>query len=297
MGVARRSTLAFAAGITLLVLGLFYYWFAVADRYGVFLYGHLAATAFDAVTSSRYWMAGLVASGIVLLITVPLQWLMARIGAARGVRYAPPPWWHVWVACAAPVAVGILWITMRANSPTLPLPLALACVAATWVGLALALAPGALVAQHPGDAMWIAWISVGLLPILLLVRAMELPSRGTISVEVATMVVTASIAIGLLWILLWLSVYKRRRKATPSPQTVITAALIFAYLLLPLLHYWVFTPPAFRYISTASNFFAYSPLVQALTYGVAMAVLALVYRLLFGRGVRVKPLRRGEEAG
>lgn len=42
-----------ATPVAVLVLGLFYHWFAVADRYAVFLYDHLGATPFDAITSSR----------------------------------------------------------------------------------------------------------------------------------------------------------------------------------------------------------------------------------------------------
>ena len=44
-----------------------YYWFAVANRYVIFLHAHLDATPFDDVTRSRYWIAGLVASGIVMV--------------------------------------------------------------------------------------------------------------------------------------------------------------------------------------------------------------------------------------
>ena len=63
----RCASLLHAVPISLFVLGISYYWFAVADRYAIFLYGHLGATPFDEVTSSRYWMGGLVAAGFVLL--------------------------------------------------------------------------------------------------------------------------------------------------------------------------------------------------------------------------------------
>ena len=43
---------------------------------------------------------------------------------------------------------------------------------------------------------------------------------------------------------------------------------------MPVIHYWVATPPAFRYISTASNFFAFDSGVQALTLGVALSLSA-----------------------
>jgi len=52
------------------VLALFYYWFVVANRYVIFLYMHLDATPFDERTRSRYWMAGLVATGHRLFLPV-----------------------------------------------------------------------------------------------------------------------------------------------------------------------------------------------------------------------------------
>lgn len=53
------AALGRAVPLALLVLGLFYYWFAIADRYVIFLYGHTApgippAQPFDEMTSSRY---------------------------------------------------------------------------------------------------------------------------------------------------------------------------------------------------------------------------------------------------
>ncbi|HRJ62455.1 MAG TPA: hypothetical protein PKZ99_14885, partial [Azospirillaceae bacterium] len=63
-----RRPLLEAALISLFILVVYYYWFAVANRYAIFLYGHTAdgippAQPFDATTSSRYWMAGLVVAG------------------------------------------------------------------------------------------------------------------------------------------------------------------------------------------------------------------------------------------
>jgi hypothetical protein len=142
-----RSALAAALPISLFVLGAFYYWFAVANRYVVFLYGHVApgiprAEPFDEITSSRHWMAGLVVSGAVMVIYTGLNWVLGRIGARRQRDYAPPPWWQVWTLCAILLSVGIPLITMTVNSPTLPPALAAACVGATLAGLALALLPG-----------------------------------------------------------------------------------------------------------------------------------------------------------
>ena len=98
------------------MLGLLYYWFAVADRYAVFLYGHLGATPFDAVTSSRYWMAGLVAAGSLLAISVAGNWLAGRASP----RYLPPDWRAVWALSAAVTAPGAAAIALFGGEPRLP---------------------------------------------------------------------------------------------------------------------------------------------------------------------------------
>ncbi len=59
---AWHIAIAPAALIASVVLGLFYYWFVIVDRYVVFLYNHNGADPFESATISRYWMAGLVAS-------------------------------------------------------------------------------------------------------------------------------------------------------------------------------------------------------------------------------------------
>ena len=133
--------------ICLFVLGLFYYWFAVADRYAIFLYGHTApgiplAQPFDAMTRSRYWMAGLVAAGAVMVIYIVFNWFLGRLAIRRGQHYRPPAWWRVWVLCALPLIIGIPAITMTRNTPTLPLGLAAACVVRDVGGPGAGAAPG-----------------------------------------------------------------------------------------------------------------------------------------------------------
>jgi len=71
--------LAHAVTITLFIFALFYKWFAVDDRYAVFLYNHLNATPFDEVTSSRYWMSGLVVSGAVMVLYIAANWLLVHL--------------------------------------------------------------------------------------------------------------------------------------------------------------------------------------------------------------------------
>jgi hypothetical protein len=99
-----------ATAITLFILGLFYYWFGVADRYAIFLYGHTAAgiqttQPFDAVTSNRYWMAGLVAAGTALALYTVVNWLGGRIAARRGTSFELRPG----SACGCCAPARLLW--------------------------------------------------------------------------------------------------------------------------------------------------------------------------------------------
>ena len=266
--------LLFALPVTLTILGLFYYWFAVADRYVIFLYGHLGATPFDAVTSGRYWMSGLVACGAVMVVYMAANWLLGRVTAWRGRDYRPPLWWQVWALCVPPLVVGLPIITMTLDWPTLPFPNAAACVTTTLIGLALALAPGAWAARRPLDLVWLVLNGLGLMPSLLLLRAIELPGRGLVSAPTAYLVALGGTFAGAAWLVVMTGLRRWRRRPHPGAGAVFVAGLCLSYLLMPLVHHLLFTPSAYRYISAASNFFAFNVGVQLLAFSVA-AMLAI----------------------
>ena len=50
-------------------------------------------------------------------------------------------------------------------------------------------------------------------------------------------------------------------------------------ILLPLMHHLLATPPGWHYISTASNFFAFNPLLQLAVFAVAVGTAVVVTRL------------------
>jgi hypothetical protein len=269
---AWRPAALHAALVCLFVLGLFTYWFGIADRYAVFLYNHMGATPFDSRTNSRYWMAGLVAAGVVLVLYTTANWFAARIYGLRYAVYSPPAWWQAWLLCAIPLGAGIPAITMTVNSPTLPPAGAAACAAVAWMSLGLALAPGRLAAQQPAELGWLALGGMGLMPALLLLRAPELPARGLIDSATAWRVALGGFAAGAIW-LVAVSVLRVRRHPPMGWTALFLSGLAMSYLLLPLVHYGLLTPPHFRYISAASNFFAFNPVVQLLDL-CAAAILA-----------------------
>jgi hypothetical protein len=282
--------------VSAVVLGLFYRWFAVADRYAIFLYEHLGATPFDRVTRGRYWMAGLVAAGMVMVGYAVVNWVIgratrlsrskvvsrgfsnSRASAGSGDRaraglgpvglrdraYVVPGWWQVWIVSVLALMVGIPLITMRVNEPTLPLRDAVACVAAALAGLAFALMPGAAAAERPADLLWTALHGAGLMPSLLLVRALELPGQGLISPTMAWGAAVGGTLAGAGWLAVVTAVGTRRGRTLPTVRAIFAAGISVSYLLMPVVHHLLATPPGYRYISTSSNFFADHVGLQAL---------------------------------
>jgi len=274
-----RATVAHAGGAAAVMLGMVYYWFAVADRYAVFLYGHvdrpgdLPAAPFGPITRSRYWMSGFVAAGVIMVLYAAIVGLAAHWMARRGRPFTPPKAAKVWV-CAAPIlVVGVPAITMTQNRPTLPAHLAAAVTGTAVLGLVLALWPAGWAARRPTDLAWLALDGLGLVPPLLLWRAIELPARGILSAPITWAVVVGSIAGGAVWLGLMTAARARSRRATPAASEVFGAGVTWVVLGVPLAHHLLFTPPAYRYITSAPNVFGFTwqTWISALLVAAALA--------------------------
>jgi len=264
--------------ISTFILGLFYYWFGLADRYAIFLYGHVAVgipdtQPFDAMTSSRYWMSGLVATGAVLLFYSTIHWLWGRVVVRRKYHFIPSTWWVVWALSAVPLSLGIPVITMNVNWPTLPAFLAVKCVIATLLGLIVALLPGKWATERPLELLWLIVDSVGLMPILLFVRVVELPGRGlSVSNTIVWLVAIGGFLAGLAWLAGMSLIRIRQQQEIPRAEALLLGGMGLSYLIMPLVHHVLATPPAYRYISTASNFFAFNWSVQLFVLFVASSL-------------------------
>lgn len=267
---ARISSASLAHGLPAagLVLALFTYWFAYANRYEVFLYEHLGATPFHAVTRSRYLMAGLVAAGAVLIAYAAVTWLLGRLAHQREPSYHPPPWWRVWLAAAPWVVIGVPAITLTMNAPTLPAWLALGCAGVTLFGLALAFMPGEWAATRPVDLAWLVFDGAGLTPVLLLLIVLGLPARALLSPAIVYGVAFGALAASLIW----LGVMSVFRAFLDRPlddwRPLLMAGLCLSYLVLPLVHYLT-ASPGLHYMTAATNFFTASWAIQVAIWALA----------------------------
>lgn len=267
--------------LSALIIALFYYWFALANRYVIFLYYHLGATPFDYRTSSRYWMSGLVASGVILVGYGVANWLAGRLAGLFYRKYKPPAWQLVWALCLIPVSAGIVLITTSVNNPTLPLPMAMLCAGVTVIGLAPALCTASMAAQRLSELAWLTVVGVGLTPCLLLLRAVELPATDLVTGNTAYIIAIGSTLAGIGWSIgaIWLQVRWRQEPCQGTAAGFLLTAVCISYLFLPLFHYWLLTPPTARYITVSANFFALSGQLQLVVVVTAVLIAIGLERL------------------
>ena len=207
-----------------------------------------------------------------MLLNTLANWFLGRLAAVRYKRFSSPASWRVWLLCLIPLAIAIPYITMSLNQPTLPLRNALACFVATVIGLALALSPSSLASQSPKELTWLVFGGIGLVPCLLLSRAIELPAKGLASVQTAFLLAIGSLVAGSIWMVIVAWVRVKSKKPPIRAMSLFMAGLCLSYLLLPLLHYLLLVPPKFRYISASTNFFAFSMIGQIVVFLVAAAL-------------------------
>lgn len=264
-----------------LILALFTYWFTFADRYVVFLYFHdmgprVPDTApFSRVTASRYWMAGLVAAGLVMLLYVSVNWLLGRLSK----HSHAPLWWRVWLVAGLPLILGIPAITMYANEPVLPWTLAVVVMLITLAGLSLAFLPGELAARKPAQLFWLAADGWGLALILLTLLHMKdlrlwLSMGGSWPLTMGLLLML----FGLAWLLLLSIIRAWLYIPVDGSIRFILAGCCVTYLLLPFVHHTLGTDGYF-YLTNSDNFFARSWGVQLFAWLVTLLIVWGTIRL------------------
>jgi hypothetical protein len=275
-----RSAVLYALPPVALLLALFVYWFGLADRYTVFLYYHDMGpivpdtTPFSRVTGSRYWMAGLVADGAILVLNVAFNWLMGQLRSG----YRPPTWRRVWLAAAMPLLVGLPLITLTLNEPVLPWGLALWVTAVTLIGLAVALLPGRWAAARPLSLLFLASDGLGLAMLLLTMPSLERFPRWLADHSYGYMVMTLILLVlGVGWLLFMTLLYWWRRRPVPSVVELGLGGTAVAYLLMPLVHHILGTDGYF-YISDSDNFFAMTVWMQSIIWLTTFAIVWLLTR-------------------
>jgi len=276
------TALLYAIGIDSLVIGLFYYWFGSADRHLVFLYDHEMGpfvpdtSPFSPVTSSRYWMAGLVAVGAVMVLYLLTNWILGRLSSG----YGAPVWWRVWLLASPLLALSIPLITMTLNQPVMTPGIAAQTTIVMIAALALALSSGRLAVERPVDLIWLAFDGLGLMMVLVTLPGLQFLGRWLENGRFEYIVgMTAGCCSGLAWLIFMSVLRVWRRRSIPSSMELLLAGFAVSYLFLPLIHHLVFTD-GYRYITDSENFFARNMLLQMAIwlFAIVVSVAAAAFR-------------------
>ncbi len=270
------NEIAQAVSISVLITSVYYYWFAVADRNYLFLYGNFGWGPFHSMTAGRYWMTGLVLSAFITLLYTLFNLLLRLIFLLQKKNYSLPSWKHVWLISQPAIAAGIPLIIMNVNYPVMPFSITLMCITAASAGLGLGLYTSEMFIRDAKKFFIVSLDSLALVPPLILIPALGLPAKGILTMTPAIALSSGSVIFSCLWLIVITFVYKRKGITTGRRYEILLSGCFYTYLVLPMLHYLFATPPGRPYITTSDNFFPDSFYLKILTWAVVFLIVFFI---------------------
>jgi hypothetical protein len=262
-------TLSFV--ITIISLGVYVYLFGYADRKIVFLYEHLGLTPFDSMTIGRYWMAGFVLSGFLTIL-----YLIYKLTARYLIKSKDISWIEIVKYSCIPLIIGVIIIITNLGAPRLTFIIAVSSALALIIGIMIGFSVADdLIAEVKSTLIYLIF-GLGLVPLLLLFRVLELPGKGIVALNVAILVSVLTIVFGFSWLLISHRIF---RQNTTGSVNIIKGTLLIGYLGLPVLHYIAATPKGIPYITSADNFFAESMILRLTNWIILILMVLLTDKL------------------
>ena len=262
-----------SVSVSTLVLVLYYLWFVFLDRRLIFLYGHLHTTPFDDFTTGRYWMTGLVVSGMVLVGYT----LFSLIAKKLSRTYHQPEWKIVWKYSSLTLSLPLFAILSFIGKPPMPSLLALWILVVLLCGLALALHVSGSITKNFRQSMWTFFDGLALIPMFFSLQTVGVvlrkPSLPTILVFIIPLF---ALGISLIWFRIMAFLYRRFKQPFPSVLNIFLSGLTINFLFLPLLHYLTSRPGYIRYITADSNFFVSNPWLQITSFAIVIGATLMV---------------------
>ncbi len=266
----------FLALLSAISLILFSAWFVLQDRRLVFLYGHLHATPFDASTLSRYWMAGMVLSGILFISGVAATTFLSKSARQQLLESTRLSLLQMCVAIGVPI---FLLISTR-GKPPLPILVSAIVALVALIGVSLAHAAWQEWLENKFQALLLWLDGFSLIPSLFLLPLVidYYFRKSSISLWVAV-ILLMSLCAGFVWFLIINFLRKKWRIPAPLPHKQILSAYVTVYLCIPVLHYLT-SRKEHLYITESGNFFSSSLLAQAIVFllSAVFAIFASIWR-------------------
>ena len=266
--------------ISIVIAGVFYYWFAAAERNYLFLYGHYGWRPFHRMTLGRYWMTGLVLSCFITFTYTAVNYILLYSAGFLKKSYRIPSWKAVWFL-SQPVVLAGIPVILNLNSPVIPADIIIICVTVISSGLALGLYCADILLHSIKKFIILSLDGIMLLPSLILMLSLELPAKGVLNMTYTAAIVIAlgGIAVSFSGLIIN-SYFFKRKKITPGKNhEIILFSFFYAYIILPMAHYLFAAPPGNPYITTSDNFFPDNNMLKLFTWILVSFITFIVYRL------------------
>ena len=273
MPKANTSLIIHALLLSLLILALFVFFFAIWDRQLIFLYGHMGYGPLADFNISRHWMVGLVTGGLILVIFLPINLLLKKLFKT----YQFPNWQNLCCYLCLYLSLPLFFLLNFLAKPTLPFLLNLWIFLILFLALRLALYLTHLAIENLKQFIWLSIDACSLLPVLMIVPTLmqyglkrSFPLFGLLVLLPLLMILLGWFSFGLMTYL-----SKRFKRPFPSSLQLFLSALGSAYLFFPFLHYFSSNPGGTLYITNSDNFFASNPLVQLAAFVMVLVLLKI----------------------
>ena len=216
-------------------------------------------------------MTGLVLSGFLTILYLIAQLILRFIIKSEKIS------WKIIIEFSmTPLIIGVVLIIMTLGEPKLTFPIAISSAMALIIGITIGFSVvDDLIKDYNSTFIYLIF-GIGLVPFLVLFRALELPGKGILTMNISVLVVAISIASGISWLLIFYRIFKKNR---PELTNVIKGTLAIGYIGLPLLHYLVATPKGIPYITSSDNFFADNMILRITNWIILILMIFLVDKL------------------
>ncbi len=265
--------------LSLFVLAIFVYWFAILPRELIFLYGHMGYGPLSDFNISRHWMTGLVVGEMVLVIYLPLNLILKKFVKT----YQFPDWKNLSYYLFLYLSLPLFLLLSVFVKPTLPVLLSLWIIIILFLAMRLALYLTHLALSNLKQFICLTIDALSLLPVLIVLPTlMQYGLRRSFplfSLLILPPLVAVVLSLIFFIIVTWFS--KRFQRSWPNSLQLFLSALESAYLFFPFLHYFISNPDGTLYITNSDNFFASNPVIQL---GAFVLVLVLLKIFMKSRG-------------
>jgi len=239
----------------------------------VFLYEHLGLAPFDQITIGRYWMVGFILSGFLSFL-----YFVTKI-IEKTIKKNKISWPQIIMLSSLPLIINVLFITMAMGKPKMPFTIAISSAATLICGLIIGFSVVDDLIKNFKSTLSYLFIGVGLVPFLVLFRALELPKKLNFPIQTSIIIVMIAFIFGLIWIIIFHKIFKNQKK---SIIKIIKGTLLVAYIGLPVLHYIFATPKGIPYITSSDNLFPNDYILRIINW-ILLLVIVFVGDRLFNK--------------